>query len=87
MKTFMTTTEMLGGRSMPLRETNPKIRRTSAKTLPGFLRPFHREEEVRRVVLDDLGSCYLAEVDGWTYRGWLEAVADRVDEVLRSGGR
>jgi contact-dependent growth inhibition (CDI) system CdiI-like immunity protein len=44
------------------------------------------EEEVRRLVLDEFGSYYLAEVDGWTYRGWLEAVADRVDQALRSRG-
>jgi hypothetical protein len=44
------------------------------------------EQEVRRIVLDDFGSCYLAEVDGWTYREWLQAVADRVDEILQSKG-
>jgi hypothetical protein len=44
------------------------------------------EAELRRIVLDELGSCYLPEADGWTYRGWLEAVADRVDETLRSKG-
>jgi CdiI immunity protein len=33
--------------------------------------------------LVDLGTCYLPEADGWvSYRAWLLAVADRVDEIL-----
>ena len=34
------------------------------------------EDEVRRIVLDDLDSCCLVEVDGWTYRDWLKALSD-----------
>ena len=34
------------------------------------------EEDVRRIVLDDLGSCCLVEVFGWTYRDWLKALSD-----------
>jgi hypothetical protein len=34
------------------------------------------EDEVRRVVLDDLDSYYLADVSGWKYRDWLQALSD-----------
>ena len=36
------------------------------------------EEEVRKVILDDLHSCLSPEVDGWTYRDWLQALSDHV---------
>jgi hypothetical protein len=39
------------------------------------------EEDVRRIVLDDLGSCCLVEVDGWTYREWLQALSDHAAKV------
>src|SRR5947209_4608918 len=61
-------------------EDPPRIRDDVTK----LLATVSSEEEVRRVVLDDLGSYYLAEADGWTYREWLQAVADRVDELLQS---
>jgi len=45
------------------------------------------ESELREILRRQLGCNYRPQANGWTYRGWLEAVADRVDEVLRSGGR
>ena len=39
------------------------------------------EEDVRRIVLDDLGSCCLVEVFGWTYRDWLKALSDHAAKV------
>jgi hypothetical protein len=39
-----------------------------------------REEDLRRIVISDLGSGYLPESDGWTYRDWLRAVANRVSQ-------
>jgi hypothetical protein len=34
------------------------------------------EQEVRRIVLEELESFYLADVSGWKYRDWLQALAD-----------
>lgn len=34
------------------------------------------EEDVRRIVLDELYSCALAEAHGWKYRDWLQALSD-----------
>lgn len=42
------------------------------------------ESELREYLLTELDSWYLPDRDGWaSYRAWLLAVADRVDEVLR----
>jgi len=40
------------------------------------------EEDVRRIVLDELGSSCLAEVDGWTYRDWLQALSDHAAKAI-----
>jgi hypothetical protein len=45
------------------------------------------ESELQEILRRQLGGNYRPQANGWTYRGWLEAVAVRVDEVLRSGGR
>jgi hypothetical protein len=45
-----------------------------------------RSESELRESLRRLGCNYRPQAEGWTYRGWLEAVADRVDETLRSKG-
>ena len=36
------------------------------------------EDELKRLVVDQLGGYYLADWDGGTYRGWLQQIADRV---------
>jgi CdiI immunity protein len=41
------------------------------------------EEEVRQIVLDDLDSCCLVEVDGWTFRDWLKALSDQAAKAIR----
>ncbi len=40
------------------------------------------ETELRRAVVEELGSGYLPEVDAWTYESWLTEVARRVSERL-----
>ena len=42
------------------------------------------EEDLAQVVHHVLGSAYSVTADGWTYREWLEAVANRVEEALRA---
>lgn len=34
------------------------------------------EDDVRKIVLDDLDSYYLADVNGWKYRAWMQALSD-----------
>ena len=33
------------------------------------------DDDVRRIVLDELDSCYLADAMGWKYRDWLQALS------------
>jgi len=40
------------------------------------------EDEVRELVLDDLESSYLAEVAGWTYRAWLQALSNHAQKLI-----
>ncbi len=40
------------------------------------------EDDVRHLVLDDLDSYYLAEVDGWKYRDWLQALSDHAAKAI-----
>lgn len=40
------------------------------------------EEEVRNIVLDDLDSNYLADVSGWKYRDWLQALSDHAAKAI-----
>lgn len=40
------------------------------------------EEEVREIILDDLDSYYLVEVNGWKYRDWLQALSDHVEKAV-----
>ncbi|MFL6162929.1 MAG: contact-dependent growth inhibition system immunity protein [Jatrophihabitantaceae bacterium] len=42
------------------------------------------EEDVRRVVLDDLDSYYLVDVKGWKYRDWLQAMSDHAAKAVRN---
>lgn len=41
----------------------------------------HSEEELRRIVVDELGCGYLPEADGWRYDGWLAELCARVAEL------
>lgn len=54
----------------------------SARRLPAeieaVLSEFPDELNLRAFILEDLGACYLADVDGGTYRQWLTQIADRV---------
>jgi len=40
------------------------------------------EEDVRRIVLDELGSYCLVEVDGWKYRDWLTALSNHAAKTI-----
>jgi len=42
------------------------------------------EIKLRRYVLNELGSGYLPEADGWTYRDWLEEISRRAVESVES---
>lgn len=51
--------------------------------IDSFLRSVDGDDQVERGLIR-LGLGYAAEADGWgSYREWLLAVADRVDELLR----
>ena len=40
------------------------------------------EDDVRRIVLDELDSYCLVEVGGWKYRDWLQALSDRAAQSI-----
>jgi hypothetical protein len=40
------------------------------------------EENLRNLLLNEFFCGYLPTADGWTYRAWLQAVADRVEQTL-----
>jgi hypothetical protein len=40
------------------------------------------EENLRDLLLNEFFCGYLPTADGWTYRAWLQAVADRVEQTL-----
>jgi hypothetical protein len=41
------------------------------------------EEALGRVLHREVACAYYPPADGWTYRGWLEAIADRITKMLR----
>ncbi len=47
-----------------------------------LLTRYPSEEEVRKIVLNDLESCYLADVNGWKYRDWLQALSDHATKAI-----
>jgi hypothetical protein len=51
-----------------------------------LVRSSRSEAELRTLIVDDLKSAYRPDEDGWTYRSWLGAVADRVDHLLQFPG-
>ena len=58
---------------------NVQALRTEIATL---LTEHPSEDDVRRIVLDDLDSCYLADVNGWKYRDWLQALSDHAAKAV-----
>jgi len=40
------------------------------------------DEELRRVLLHDLACAYSAEVTGWRYRDWLQALSDHAEKAI-----
>jgi len=60
----------------------PENAHTLRADIAALLAEHPAEEDVRRIVLDDLGSCTLVEVFGWTYRDWLKAVSDHAAQAV-----
>lgn len=56
-----------------------------ARDLPGevsaLLSSQPSEGELRRLLVDDLGSGYLPDSDGWRYDEWLAELAMRVEDA------
>ena len=48
----------------------------------GLLQENPSEERLKQLLVYELHCGYYMEADGWTYRGWLSAVADRVEQAL-----
>lgn len=40
------------------------------------------ELEVRDLIFGEMRCAYLAEVDGWTYRAWLQALSDHAARAI-----
>jgi len=40
------------------------------------------EEGVRHILFEDFQLAYLAEVNGWKYRDWLQALSDHVEKAV-----
>jgi hypothetical protein len=58
----------------------PQLRREITELLDA-----HQSEVSLQAAVESLGLDYLPEADGWvSYRAWLLAVADRVDQVLQT---
>jgi hypothetical protein len=54
----------------------PENAQTFSADIASLLADYPAEDDVRRIIFDDLGSGYLAEVNGWKYRDWLQALSD-----------
>ncbi len=54
----------------------PENAQTFRTEIAALLAEHPLEEDVRRIVLDDLYCGYLAEVNGWKYRDWLQALSE-----------
>lgn len=50
--------------------------------IAALLAEYPVEADVRHIVLDDLDSCCLVEVDGWKYRDWLKALSDHAAKAV-----
>jgi hypothetical protein len=59
----------------------PENAETFRADIAALLAEHPAEEDVRRIVLNDLDCCYLAEVFGWKYREWLQALSDHAAKV------
>lgn len=59
------------------------IAETLASEIRAILASGQPDDALRTLVIDDLGSGYLPEADGWEYATWLEKVAERADSAIR----
>lgn len=59
--------------------SEPESARTLKSEIEVMLASADSDAELRRVVVEEIGSGYLPEADGLTYRGWLLEVCRRVD--------
>ena len=60
----------------------PENARAFRTEIGALLTEHPAEDDVRRIVLDELGSCCLVEVGGWKYRDWLKALSDRAAQSI-----
>ncbi|MCB0896990.1 MAG: hypothetical protein H6529_07155 [Nocardioides sp.] len=58
--------------------TEPRRARMLPDEIDSVLSTIDTEEQLKSLVIDQLGAYYLADVDGGTYRAWLQEIADRV---------
>ena len=59
---------------------DPQLAAELPAEVNSILQEFPSEAELKQL-LEKLHFCYYIEADGWTYRGWLSAVADRVKQA------
>ena len=59
-------------------QKEPHRARPLAAEIDQVLAELGSEEELKRLVIDQLGGYFLADWDGGTYRGWLTEMARRV---------
>ena len=52
------------------------------KEVDAALEEFSSESSMKQFIVDQCGSGYVAEADGWTYRAWLAEVRTRVRDSL-----
>ncbi len=64
-------------------DSEPTQRATLVTEIHYLLTRIEDESELRRIVVEELGSAYLPEADGWTYRSWLHEVARRASQTLK----
>jgi len=63
--------------------TNEPIAIDLSAEVEGLIAQDGSEEELQHLIVEEMGSGYLPEADGWTYREWLRELQTRVAEACR----
>jgi hypothetical protein len=63
--------------------SEPALARVLSGDVEHVIANANGESQLRRVVVDELGSGYLPEADDWTYLQWLKEVVRRVEDRLK----
>ncbi len=61
---------------------NPRGATGFCPEIQALLEEHPDEGELRRMLFQELGCAYSAEVDGWKYRDWLQALSDHVEKAI-----